>query len=69
MALVAKAANPWKRKLNALAKALGFTHARLAEELGVSRITLRGWIYGKRQPLGPARKLIDIFCERHGIPK
>ncbi len=61
--VMAKQGNPWRRKLNRLLRQREVNHAGLAELLGVSRDTLRAWLYGKRNPSGTAVKLIDRLLD------
>ena len=46
---------------------LGMTQAQFADYLSVPIGTLRGWELGRRQPRGPARRLLELSRDRPGL--
>lgn len=60
MSAMTRAANPWPARLRKLAAAHSeLTQPKFAREvLGVSVRTYHAWLYGERQPDGPAANLI-----------
>ncbi len=59
-AMPRKAANPWPARLRTLESVHSdLTQPKLARDvLGVSIRTYHAWLYGERQPDGPAAQLI-----------
>lgn len=46
---------------------LEFTREEFARYLDVSVGTLRGWEQGRREPRGPARRLLELSRDRPGL--
>lgn len=46
--------------VRAIRATFGFSQAKFAAMLGISSRTLEGWEQGRRQPTGPARRLLEV---------
>lgn len=58
----------WPAALRRLRAERGWSQARLAAEIGASRLTVWRYETGRNQPSGAYRKLLVELLADHGIP-
>lgn len=50
-----------------LRKGLCMTQTEFSKMMGVSLHTVRSWEQGKRNPLGPALRLMEVYAHRQKV--
>lgn len=56
-----------KRFVKKLRASLGWTYARMGEELGVAHTTVMRWESGERRVRANNIKLLQVIAEREGV--